>query len=267
MNLRLKTASKAVRCAGLAVAALLWCGASQAAHVILANGSQVDGTDIRARSDGTIILTTPQGQVQYQRGQYLRAVADKPADFDRARQLASQKNFDEALRLLNQIVQNYRFLDWDNNARAVIAQVHVAKGDAASAVGVYDELFRNSPDAKKDSAILWAYFGVLLDAKQYDKLAPQLDELIAKGPRDDAARAQVVRGDVKMSQGQVEGAVMDYLRSALLFESEKSVQPEAIFKAAEGLERLRDPRAKELYRKVAQEHAGTPFAQRAQGKF
>jgi len=33
------------------------------------------------------------------------------------------------------------------------------------------------------------------------------------------------------------------------------------------VEKLRDPRHKEYYRRVAQEFAGTPFAQRAQGKF
>lgn len=254
----------------LAVAAagsLAWCGLTSAAYVELANGNRVEGSDIRARNDGTIILTTPQGQLTYQRGQYTRAVADKPADFDRARQMAGQKQFDEAIKLLQPIVQNYRFLDWDNSARLVIAQIQLAKGDAAGAIGTFDELFRSNPDARKDSATLWAYYGAMIDAKQYEKLAPQLDELIAKGARSDAAKAQILRGDIKMTQGQVEGAVMDYLRSAILFENEKAVQPEALLKAAEGLDKLRDPRAKEMYRKVATEYAGTPYAQKAQGKF
>lgn len=252
---------------GVALAWLVSSLAVSAAYVELANGARVDGSDIRARSDGTIILTTPQGQVTYQRGQYTKAVADKPADFDRARQLAGQKNYDEAIKLLQGIIQTYRFLDWDNSARVLLAQVQGAKGDAAGAVAAFDDLFRSAPESRKDPNILWAYLGALLDAKLYDKLTPQLDELVAKGARADAAKAQILRGDIKMAQGQIEAAVMDYLRSATLFETERASQPEALFKAAEGLEKLRDPRAKELYRKVAQEHAGTPFAQRAQGKF
>ena len=259
--------SKAARWSGALGLALAWSTTvSWAAYVELPNGSRVEGSDIRARADGTIILTTPQGQVSYVRGQYTKAVADKPADFDRARQLAAQKNFDEALKLLQPIVQNFRFLEWDNNARVLIAQIQTAKGDPAAAAATFDDLFRNNPDAKKDEAILWAYFDALLGAKLYDRLGSQLDELIAKGPRPAAARAQVMRGDIKMAQGQVEGALTDYLRSAILFESEKAVQPEAIFKAAEALDRLRDPRAKDLYRKVASEFPGTPYGQKAQGK-
>jgi TolA-binding protein len=75
-----------------------------------------------------------------------------------------------------------------------------------------------------------------------------------------------VRGDIKLSQANLEGAALDYLRSAILFESEKETLPEALFKAADALEKLRDPRAKELYRRVASEFGGTPWAQKAAGK-
>ncbi len=239
---------------------------AQGPFVILANDARVDGTDIRARSDGTIILTTAQGQREFARGQYKRAVAARPPEIDRARQLAQQKNYDEALKQLEPVIQNFRFLDWDNQARLLTAQIQALKGDAAAAISSYERLFQAAPDQRKESAVLWGYLSALAEAKLLDKLNPQLDELITKGSRADAARAQVLRGDARMAQGQVEGAVLDYLRTALLFESERAVLPEALFKAAEGLERLRDPRSKDLYRRVAQEFGGTPFAQRAQGK-
>jgi tetratricopeptide (TPR) repeat protein len=254
-------------------AAALWLLASGAVlaqntpHVLLSNGSRVDGTDIRARSDGTVILTTPNGQREFPRGQYVKAVAARPADFDRARQLAQQRNFDEALRVLEQVIQANRFLDWDIQARIVSAQVLSAKGDHAGAATAYERLFQASPEQRNESAVLSGYMNALLESKQVEKLNPLLDTMIAKGARADAARAYLLRGDLKMSQGQVEGAVMDYLRTALMFESERTTLPEALFKAAEGLEKLRDPRHKEYYRRVAQEFAGTPFAQRAQGKF
>lgn len=250
---------------GLAFAAGTF--AQSGPFVILPNDARVDGTEIRARSDGTIILTTPQGQREFPRGQYKRAEAARPADFDRARQLAQQRNYDEALRLLESVIQNFRFLHWDNQARLLSAQIQASKGDHAAAVAAYERLFQSAPDLRRENTVLWGYLSALLEAKQYDKLGTQLDELVAKGTRADAARAQVLRGDMKLAQGQVEGAVMDYLRSALLFESERTVLPEALFKAAEGLERLRDPRSRDLYRRVAQEFSGTPFAQRAQGKF
>lgn len=239
---------------------------ASAAYVELTDGSQRQGSDIRARSDGTIILTTPQGQVTFQKGQYTKAVADKPADFDKARQLASQKSFDEAIRLLDPIIQNYRFLEWDNNARILKAQVQTAKGDATGAVATYEQLFAAAPDLRKDSKVLWPYYEAMVAAKMFEKLGPQLDELISKGSRTDAAKAQIIRGDIKLTQANIEGAVLDYLRSAILFESEKDSLPEALYKAAEGLEKLRDPRAKDLFRRVASEFGGTPWGQKAAGK-
>jgi tetratricopeptide (TPR) repeat protein len=251
---------------GACAVVLLGASSVPAAYVELADGSRRDGSAIRARSDGAIILTTPNGNVEFTRGQYTKAVADKPADFDKARQLAAQKNFDAALPLLDGIIQNYRFLDWDNNARVVKAQVLSAKGDAAGAVSVFDQLFQANPEAKKDSTILWSYYGAMVEAKQFDKMIPQLDELISKGSRADAAKAQIVRGDIKLSQANIEGAVLDYLRSAILYENEQASLPEALFKAADGLDKLRDPRAKDLYRRVASEFGGTPWGQKAAGK-
>ena len=246
--------------------ALLLAAVAPAAFVEMADGSRREGADIRARTDGTIILTTPQGQVTFQRGQYVRAVADKPADFDRARQLFAQKNYDEAIKLLDPIIQTYRFLEWDVNARIVRGQILLAKGDAAGAVDNYDQLFRGAPEQRKNSEVLWPYFNALLAAKQYEKMGPALDEMISKGSRADAAKAQIVRGDIKMSQANLEGAVLDYLRSAIMFESERAVLPEALYKAADGLEKMRDPRAKEMYQRVASEFGGTPWGQKAAGK-
>ncbi|HMP72437.1 MAG TPA: tetratricopeptide repeat protein [Kiritimatiellia bacterium] len=243
-------------------------GASHASgqFVILPNGNRIDGTDIRSRPNGEVILTTPQGQRTFARGQYARAESARPAAMDRAAQLTQQGNHDEAIRLLEQVVNEHRFLTWDNNARVALARVHTAKGDHARAVTTYEELFRAAPEFLNESAAVWGFRNALLEAKQFDRLGTELDQAVAGGSRTDAARAHVMRGDVKLAQGNVEGAVMDYLRSALLFEREAAVQPEALFKAGLGLERLRDPRAREMFQRVVQNHPNSPFAQQARAK-
>ena len=50
-------------------------------------------------------------------------MADKPADFDKAKQLVAAKTYDEAVRILNDIVSKYRYLEWDNTAHALLAQL------------------------------------------------------------------------------------------------------------------------------------------------
>ena len=77
-----------------------------------------------------------------------------------------------------------------------------------------------------------------------------------------------MRGDVQLAQNNVEPAALDYLRTAILFADVKDpvIQGEAHFKAAAALEQLRDPRAKELYKKVATQFKASPYAAQAAGK-
>jgi len=241
-------------------------GLASAATVILPNGSRVDGTAIRASRTGDIILTTSAGQQTFPRGQYAKAIADKPPAFDQARTLAGQGKHDEAIAVLEKIATEYRFLDWDNNSYVAIAQIQASRGNHTEAVEVYERLIRQAPELKDDAAIQANYRSALLSAKMFDKLLPSLDQAISKGSRSDAAKAQIMRGDIRLAQGQVEAAVMDYLRTAILFESEKAIQPEALFKAGQGLEQLRDSRAKEMYRKLVQNYPSSSYAQDARSK-
>jgi len=252
--------------AGIAVTTVITAQSVLAAIVVLPNGNRVEGTDIRASRTGDIVLTTPAGQRTFAKGQYTQAIADKPAGYDQARTLAGQGKHDEAIAILEKIVTDMRYLDWDNKSLIAIAQIQSSRNNHKEAVEAYDRLFRQAPELKADAAAQWAYRAELLSAGQYEKLLPSLDEAIAKGSRADAAKAQVMRGDIRMAQGQVDGAVMDYLRSAILFESESAVQPEALFKAGQGLEKLRDPRAKEMYRKLVSKYPSSSFAQEAKSK-
>ena len=84
--------------------------------------------------------------------------------------------------------------------------------------------------------------------------------------RDLAARAQVLRGDLKRKRRQLEPAVQDYLRTVILFENIRDVQPEALYKAGETLEELRDARAKDLFARLQREYPDSKYAARAREK-
>ena len=237
-------------------------------YVILTNGKRVEGSDIRATATGDINLMTDFGKQTFAKGQYVKAVADEPAEYKQALAAEKAKQYDQAVKLLNGIVANLRGLTWDVEASKALGRVLVAKGDATAAVAAYDKLFVLSPEEKKNPDTQWAYRGALLAAKQYAGLARQLDAVAASGSRPDAAKAQIMRGDIRLAQNDVEGAAMDYLRTAILFADVKdpAIQGEACFKAAQTLEQMRDPRAKELYGKVAREYASSPYAAQARGK-
>ncbi len=252
--------------AGTLVLALGFTMTAPAQVVILPNGNRIEGTEIRAQRNGDIILTTPQGQRTFARGTYAKAIGPRPAAFDQARQLASQNRHDDAMALLERVVTESRFLDWDNSALMAIGQIQTTRGNHAEAVEVYERLQRQSPELRDDATVQWAFRAALVQAGQFDRVQPMLDVLIRGGSRTDAARAQVMRGDIRLAQGQVENAAMDYLRSAILFESETTVHPEAVLKAGLALERLRDPRAKDMFRRVVERYPQSTQAQEARAR-
>ena len=242
------------------------CGAASvgqaAPYVITITDQRIDGTDIRAKQGGEIILTTPQGTRSFLPGQYKKAVSDKPTEINKVAQMIASKQYDEAIKLLEDVAVRYRYLDWDNEARAMLPKIYSQKGDFTAAIRAYEKLFVSSPKSKEEAEIQHAYRQALLDAKQYDKLEGFLNSTIGTGSRTDAARALIVRGDIRAAQGQLESAVLDYLRTVVLFESEKDVQPEALFKTAETLKALRDPRAAEFSKKLVDRYPNSPYAQK-----
>ena len=239
-----------------------------APYVIKPDGARVEGSAIRALSDGSINLTTDMGVRTFPKGSYLKAVADKPAEYDQAVAARNAKKYDEAAKLLEGVVARYRYLAWDVEASKLLAQVLLDKGDAEGAVKAYDQLFILSPEMKQNVDVAWGMRRAMLQAKQYPALIRQLDAVAAAGVRPEAARAQIMRGDIQMAQNNVELAAMDYLRTAILFQDVKDpvIQGEAHFKAASALEQMREPRAKDLYKKVVTEYGASPYAAQAKGK-
>ena len=265
---RLRTAAR--RWPAAAVAAALWIGAgvpgAGAAYIITKQNQKIVGTDIRAKANGEIVLTTPQGTRTFYPGQYIKAVADKPADYDRADRLISQGKPAEAIGILKGIVERYRYLEWDQRARALLAKAYAALGKHDQAVEVFREMFRLDPELAKNDELQWAYRKELLAAGRYPELNRLLEESITHGSRADAARAYLMRGDMEMARDQVEAAALDYLRTAILFQDQDQVQPEALFKAASALEKLRDTRARELYRELVEKYPSSSYAARARKK-
>lgn len=220
---------------------------ASAAYVIQQDGTQKNGTDIRITPDGSVMLTTAPGQqTTYAPGQYQLAVADKPAEYDKAVQLYSSRKYDEAIALLTPVAARLRGLFWDAYAGALIVQAQIAKGDAIGAVGTADRLLVANPKLAENAVAQDAQRQALIAAKQFDRLEGMLATSLNGSVRPDAARAQVARGDLRVAQNRLEEAVMDYLRATLLYpdvKDENEVQAEALAKAVAVLQQMKDARS------------------------
>ena len=263
--------TRALASLALAIDGLLLAQAALAApYVILKDGvTRREGTRIRADKDGTIILTTAQGNIPFPRGQYAKAVMDEPPEFKpAAAAVAAGKIDDKVISTLEKIVSDCRYLNWDVEAQKLLAEALLKKGDAAGADAAYKKLYTFDPELQKNTDISWAHRRAMLAVKQYATLQKSLDAVAAAGPRTEAARAQNMRGDISLAQNRLEEAAMDYLRTAILFADVKDAEilGEATFKAAQVLEQLRDSRAKEMYRKCAEEYRSSSYAAKARNK-
>ena len=238
----------------------------QAAYVITRDGKKLEGSDIRAKSNGDIILTTSRGTTTIAKGQYKKAVADKPASLDQAVTAIRDKAYDKAEKLLKDILKQYRYLDWDNKAMTLLARLYRQQGQYAEAADTYEKLFASSDEAKANSELQWEYRETLFEGKQYDKLEPILNRLVKNGPREDAAKAQIMRGDIELEKGQAESALIDYMRTVVLFKNEADLQPEALYKAAGAMEAMRDKRAQVYYEKIITDYPSSPYADKAKEK-
>lgn len=241
--------------------------ASAAPYVVLNDNSRREGLRISARADGTVVLSTASGQFEYPRGQYKLAVADKPAEFDGAIAAAARPaQADAAIPALKKIMTAMRNLEWDKPAAQALARIYTAKKDFAQTAATYESLFAAYPALETDPEYGWPYRRALLDAGQAKKLESKLEEMASKGAPADAARALLMRGDIRISEEKMEYAIRDYLRVVLFYQREQAVMPEALSKAAGALEKLRDPRAKALYQQLVRDYPSSPEAAAAKGK-
>ncbi|HRT06344.1 MAG TPA: hypothetical protein P5204_11665, partial [Kiritimatiellia bacterium] len=180
---------KTTKIGGLVLSlALVAAAAAAAPYVELPNGSRVTGSAIRALANGDVNLQMEMGMRTFPKGTYVKAVADKPAEYDQAAAAIKAQKYDVAIKLLEGIVARFRYLSWDVEASKLLAQARMGAGDAEGAVKAYEQLFLLAPAEKQNPESLWGLRRAMLKAQQFPALIRQLDAVAAAGNRADAAR-------------------------------------------------------------------------------
>ena len=260
MNKTVKTMMSALLVSGFLVLSV------DAAYVVLKDNRRMQGTDIRVKPNGDVVLQSATGLLTFPASQVAQAVADKPASFDQAMSLAGSGRYDQAAALLEQIAKDYAKLGWDIKAYEQLGLIYLNQKEPSKSVQAYEKLFRVNSDSEKDVDTLKGYREALFAAKQYDKLKLKLDDAVASGSRAEAARAQIMRGDIKAASGDLEGAALDYFRTAILFEKQKDQHAEALYKAGDTLAQLRDARANDLFRDLLNTYPDSEWTQKARSR-
>ncbi len=156
----------------------------------------------------------------------------EPAGLAQAVAAVRAGQYPGAITTLERVKDGYINLVYDKIAARALIQAYLGMGQTPKAVAMCEELLRASPTTKQDGELMGAYVEALIKSEQLPKAKRILDDIIATGSRDAVAIAQVRRGDIDMAGGDMREALLNgYLRTIVLFQNVKSVQPEALFKA------------------------------------
>lgn len=173
-----------------------------------------------------------------------------PADLAAAITAVKRGQFQQAVAPLKKIKDDYAMFGPDVQAAQFLAQAYLGLGKSADAVRMCDEVLRTNRDAATSGEFAGIYWDALLKEKQFAKLSRILGDAIQMGDREVAAVALVKRGDIDMEKGEGKKALLDgYLRTILLFQDVKVIQPEALYKAMKAHQALNEHNYAEKWRK------------------
>jgi hypothetical protein len=189
----------------------------------------------------------------------------KPPEFDKAAQAVAARQYDAAIPILEDLTIRYKRLQWDARAGELLANAYFAKTDFKKAAQVMGDLMESTPKGQITDEQYSLYWSALMGAQMTAVLKKQLTEAIAGDSKTLAALAIVRRGDLNKADGKREDAILDYLRAVLLYEEARGVHPEALFKAVQVLDEMRDPRADEVKKKLLSLYPDSPYARKLGG--
>lgn len=167
----------------------------------------------------------------------------RPRELDAAIANIQQGNAALAVPVLEKLATDYLMLQWDTVATRYLAEAHLKSGEADKALRVCEKVIGVNPDAAYLGEMAPAYWQALLKLDRLSKVEELLAKAIKSGDRGASAAALIMRGDVILTTGETQEitkkALRDgYLRVVTLYKSERSVQAEALYKAAKCFEKL-----------------------------
>ncbi len=188
-----------------------------------------------------------------------RMSVDKPAGFDDAVKLVEARQFAQAIPSLERIAADYRMLVWDVQAKKLLLRCYLGDNNTAKVMVTVEEMLKTTSRAEMPADLMTSYWKALRASNRGETLGAELQSAIASGSADMAAAAYLLRGDVNRDTGRKSEALSDYLKVAQLFQQVKGTRPEALFKAAELLEDIKDPRAEDLRKQLREEFKDNEF--------
>ncbi len=229
-------------------------GLAQARHqatLLLKNGGRAEGVIRYMAATRSFEMTAGAVTRTVNASEVDRVIlAQPPAQLNQALKAVSDGNYQASIPVLAKIVEDYAMFGPDVVAGRALAVAYLRTNKAADALRMCEQLLRMNQDAVKSGPFASVYWEALLETGRDATLRVSLREAIETGSREVAAVALVRRGDLEMKAGKHREALLDgYLRSILLFQDVRMIQPEALYKAIKAHEALNEVQFAERWRR------------------
>jgi hypothetical protein len=200
--------------------------------VLIKDGRALKGTVRWVAASKEYVIATTVATMTIPLAQVDSVVIDKPAELDAAVRQVQAGQAAAAVPALERLVESYAMMQWDQEAAAWLARGLVKLNQPGKAADTCRKVIAMNPDAGISGTLSMLYWDALLACNRETELRSVLNQAVVRGSREVAAVAQIKRGDMDKKAGRPKMALVDgYLRTVLLFQDIKSVQPEALYKA------------------------------------
>ena len=191
----------------------------------------------------------------------------KPRALTEAERLIREGKVAEAIPALIKISTDYLMLTWDKPAIRLLADAYLKDGKVDEAIKVCENVIRADPPAAYIGDFAPIYWQALQKkGNNSNKVEDLMAQAIKSGDRTASAAALVMRGDLILATGDTNDnakkALRDgYLRVVALYGTERTVRPEALFKAAKCFDKIgQTARAESFRSELKKDFAGTEWA-------
>ena len=222
---------------------------AQKCYVVKADGSRQKAEDIKvknANGDLNVFVNKNQQPILFSRNMYRYAVVPKPQQVEQLGNNLLADKYDEVIAAAKQLYDAYKFLGWGDYIACCQAQAYLGKNNLDEANKAL-ALAKRTPGPNRDN-ILETEIKCLIKAGKFDKTEELLKNLMMSKDDNIAAKAFNLRGETLLAQGQKKQAVLEYLKTLLLFDKKKVPAEHAYAKkqAIAIMKELKDPRVSKI---------------------
>jgi len=192
----------------------------------------------------------------------------KPKELDAAIANVQSGSAAAAIPVLEKIANDYLMLQWDAVATRLLADAYVKAGEPEKAIRVCEKVIGTDPEKAYLGEMAPSYWQALLKAGRTSKVEDLLAKAVKSGDREASAFALVMRGDLILATGETneiaKKALRDgFLRVVTLYKSVRTVQPEALYKAAKCFDKVgQSARADQMRTALKSEFGASEWARK-----